>query len=69
MLEDTVVGDVFGPVQVPNGQLFFMKCAVKSQRVVPTSDEVQEQLAMEQMELAAKRLFKAEKRRALIEYK
>lgn len=69
MLEDTVVGDVFGPVQVPNGQLFFMKCAVKSQRVVPTSDEVQEQLAMEQMELAAKRLLKAEKRRALIEYK
>ncbi len=69
MLQDTVVGDVLGPVKVPQGQLFFMKCSVKTQRVVPQLQEVKEQLEMEQMELSAKRLLKAEKRGAVIEYK
>ena len=69
MLKDTVVGDVLGPVKVPQGQLFFMKCSVKSQRVVPSFEEVKERLEMEQMEVLAKGLLKAEKRGAVIEYK
>jgi peptidyl-prolyl cis-trans isomerase SurA len=69
MLSDVVVGETLGPVKVPQGQLFFMKCGVKTQRVMPTLDEVREQLEMEQMENQAKRLLNAEKREAVIEYK
>ena len=63
------VNEVVGPVRVPQGQLFFMKCDVKSERVVPTPDEVRERLEMEQMELLSRRLLEAEKRKAVIEYK
>lgn len=69
MLSDVAVGETLGPVKVPQGQLFFMKCGVKTQRVMPTFDEVREQLEMEQMENQAKRLLNAEKREAVIEYK
>ena len=69
MMEDVVVGETFGPVKVPQGKLFFMKCGIKTQRVMPTFKEVREQLEMEQMEKQAKRLLNAEKREAVIEYK
>ncbi len=69
MLSDMAVGETLGPVKVPQGQLFFMKCGVKTQRVMPTFDEVREQLEIEQMENQAKRLLNAEKREAVIEYK
>jgi len=69
MLEDKAVGEVLGPVRVPQGKLFFMKCQVKKQRVLPTKAEIKEQLEIEQMEHLAKRLLNAEKREAVIEYK
>ena len=69
MLSDVAVGETLGPVKVPQGQLFFMKCGVKTQRVMPTFEEVREQLEIEQMENQAKRLLNAEKREAVIEYK
>lgn len=69
MLEDKAVGEVLGPVRVPQGKLFFMKCQIKKQRVLPTNDQIKEQLEVEQMENLAKRLMNAEKREAVIEYK
>ena len=69
LMAPAAVGEVVGPVRVPQGQLFFMKCDVKSQRVLPTEEEVKEQLQMEQMELLSRRLLEAEKRAAVIEYK
>ena len=69
MLEDKAVGEILGPVRVPQGKLFFMKCRVKKQRVLPTNDQIKEQLEIEQMENLSKRLLNAEKREAVIEYK
>lgn len=69
LMNPAVVGEAVGPVRVPQGQLFFMKCDVKSQRVIPTEEEVRQQLEMEQMELLSRRLLEAEKRAAVIEYK
>ena len=68
LMDPVAVNEVVGPVRVPQGQLFFMKCNVKSQRVVPTMEEVKQQLEMEQMELLSRRLLEAEKRSAVIEY-
>ncbi|MBR6232137.1 MAG: peptidylprolyl isomerase [Alphaproteobacteria bacterium] len=69
LMTSAAVNEVVGPVRVPQGQLFFMKCNVRSQRVIPTIDEVRNQLEMEQMELLSRRLLEAEKRKAVIEYK
>lgn len=69
LMTPAAVNEVVGPVRVPQGQLFFMKCDVKSQRVLPTEEEVRQQLEMEQMELLSRRLLEAEKRKAVIEYK
>ena len=69
LLQSAAVNETVGPVRVPQGQLFFMKCDVKSERVVPTMEEVRQQLEMEQMELLSRRLLEAEKRAAVIEYK
>ncbi|MGN0919230.1 MAG: peptidylprolyl isomerase [Alphaproteobacteria bacterium] len=69
LMAPAAVNEAVGPVRVPQGQLFFMKCDVKYQRVIPTLDEVHEQLEMEQMELLSRRLLEAEKRAAVIEYK
>ena len=69
LMTPAAVNEVVGPVRVPQGQLFFMKCNVKSQRVIPTEDEVRQQLEMEQMELLSRRLLESEKRAAVIEYK
>ena len=69
LMKPAVIGEVVGPVRVPQGQLFFMKCNVKSQRVIPTEEEVRQQLEMDQMELLSRRLLEAEKRAAVIEYK
>ena len=68
-MTSAAVNEVVGPVRVPQGQLFFMKCNVRSQRVIPTHEEVRNQLEMEQMELLSRRLLEAEKRKAVIEYK
>lgn len=69
LMKESAVNEVVGPVRVPQGQLFFMKCNVKSQRVIPTEEEVKQQLETEQMELLSRRLLEAEKRAAVIEYK
>ena len=69
LMEDAAINEVVGPVRIPQGQMFFMKCNVKSQRVIPTLQEIRSQLEMEQMELLSRRLLEAEKRASVIEYK
>ena len=69
LMEDAAINESVGPVRIPQGQMFFMKCQIKSQRVIPTEEEIRTQLEMEQMELLSRRLLEAEKRAAVIEYK
>jgi len=69
LLSDVAVGETLGPLKTPQGMLLFMKCNVRSQRVMPTPAEVKEQMEMEQMEMLSARLLEMEKRRAAIEYK
>lgn len=69
LLADIAVGETLGPLKTPEGMLLFMKCDVKSQRVMPTSAEIKEQMEMEQMEMLSNRLLEMERRQAAIEYK
>ena len=69
LMQTATINEAVGPVRIPEGQLFFMKCNVKSERVMPTKEDVRQQLEMEQMEMLSKRLLNAEKRSAVIEYK
>ena len=69
LMQSATVKEAVGPVRIPDGQLFFMKCNVKFERVMPTKEDIRQQLEMEQMEMLSKRLLSAEKRSAVIEYK
>ena len=69
LLSDVAVGNTLGPLRTPQGMLLFMKCNVKSQRVVPTFDELKNQMEMEQMEMLSNKLLALERRQAIIEYK
>lgn len=69
LLSDIAVGETLGPLKTPQGILVFMKCDVKSQRVMPSASEIKEQMEMEQMEMLSNRLLEMERRRAAIEYK
>ena len=69
LLSDIAVGETLGPLKTPEGMLLFMKCDVKSQRVMPTLTEIKEQMELEQMEMLSNRLLEMERRQAAIEYK
>lgn len=69
VLADAPLRTVAGPVSVPGGRLFFMKCAESSQRVIPTADEVRKSLEMEQLEKSSQRQLQNARRDFLIEYK
>ena len=69
LLADIAVGETLGPLKTPEGMLLFMKCNIKSQRIMPTSAEIKEQMEMEQMEMLSNRLLEMERRQAAIEYK
>jgi parvulin-like peptidyl-prolyl isomerase len=63
-LEKTV-----GPIQTPEGSLYFMKCNLKEVSVVPDKATIREQIEMERMDYASKRLLSEARRDVVIEYK
>lgn len=69
LLDEVAVGDTLGPLKTPDGMLLFMKCNVRSQRVLPKMNELKDQMEMEQMDMLSHRLLEMERRRATIEYK
>ena len=69
LLDDVAVGNTLGPLKTPQGMLLFMKCNVRSQRVLPNMKELKDQMEMEQMDMLSHRLLEMERRRATIEYK
>ena len=69
LLDEVAVGNTLGPLKTPQGMLLFMKCDVRSQRVLPSMAELKDQMEMEQMEMLSRRLLEMERRRATIEYK
>ena len=60
---------VLGPMQTPQGWLYFMKCAEHQKRIMPTDDEIRAQVETEKMELISFQLLSELKRDAVIEYK
>ena len=58
-----------GPVQTPEGDLFFMRCSTKFESILPTDEVIKGQLEMEKMEDISDKLLKRFKRHAVVEYK
>lgn len=58
-----------GPVQTPDGDLFFMRCSTKYESIMPSDETIKGQLEMEKMEDISDMLLKRFKRHAVVEYK
>lgn len=58
-----------GPIQTPDGDLFFMRCATKYENILPSDDIIKGQLEMERMEDISDTLLKRYTRHAVVEYK
>ena len=69
LLTDAPFEAVLGPMQTPEGWLYFMKCAEHQKRIIPTDDEIRAQVETEKMELISFQLLSELKRDAVIEYK
>lgn len=62
-------GTVFGPAQMPEGDLFFMRCGEKKQSLLPSDEEIRGQLELAKMEELSDKLLRQVKRYTTIEYK
>ncbi len=69
VLKNAPLHMVVGPVKTPDGNLYFMKCSEKEQSLIPSKDELKQQMEMEQMVLLTERLLRDARRFAVIEYK
>ncbi len=69
VLEKQKTKTVVGPVRAQEGDVFFMKCGVSTERILPTRQEIKSQIEVEKMEDLSDRLLENAKRFAVIEYK
>ena len=69
LLQDLAVGETIGPLRSPTGILVMMKCNVRSQQVMPTKEQLKEQMEMEQLDVLSRRLLAEATRRCIIERK
>ena len=69
LLKEAPFKEVLGPIRIPQGGLYFMKCDEHQKRVMPTDDEIRAQVETEKMELISFQLLSELKRDAVIEYK
>lgn len=63
------IGKSVGPIQTPEGSLYFMKCDSKEVSVVPDEETIRGQIEMERIDQVSKRLLAEARRDAVIEYK
>ena len=68
-LKDQQQSTSMGPVQTPDGDLFFMRCSTKYESILPTDEAIKGQLEMEKMEDISEKLLMRLKRHAVVEYK
>ena len=69
MLKAADFKKVIGPLTIPPGMLYFMKCGSEERRVMPSDEELRMQLEAEKMELLSKQLLSELKRDVVVEYK
>lgn len=69
LLKDLAVGETVGPLRTPTGVLVMMKCNVREQQVMPSKDQLQMQMEMEQLDVLSRRLLAEASRRSIIEKK
>lgn len=69
LLENQSVKTVVGPEKIPAGNLYFMKCQVSEQRIVPSDEELKMRIGMEKMELLSRQILSELKRDVVIDYK
>lgn len=68
-LKEQPLKTALGPIQTPDGDLFFMHCSTKYENILPTDEAIKGQLEMEKMEDISDILLKRFKRHAVVEYK
>ena len=68
-LKGQKIGTPIGPIQTPEGDLFFMKCGEKKQSVLPSDDAIKSVLEMEKMDDLSNKLLRQAKRYVVVEYK
>lgn len=69
MLKSAGFQKIIGPITVPPGLVYFMKCGSSKKRIMPTDDELRMQVEAEKMELLSRQLLSEVKRDVVIEYK
>ena len=69
LLQDVAVGETVGPLRSPDGILVMMKCNVRTQKVMPSKEQVKTQMEMEQLDVLSRRLLAEATRRSIIEKK
>lgn len=69
ILAEAPVREIVGPVRLPDGLLYFMKCAQRQQRLIPTDEEIRMQIEGEKMDLSARQKLAELKRDVVVEYK
>lgn len=69
LLSEAPFKTLVGPVQTPDGLLYFMKCSSEKRRIVPTHEELARQIEMEKMDLESKQKLLEIKRNTVIEYR
>lgn len=62
-------GTVVGPNKLPEGDLFFMRCGVQKESLLPPADNIRADLEISKMEELSNKLLRDVKRYATIEYK
>ena len=68
-LDTQKTGTPIGPIQTVDGDLFFMKCSIQKQSVLPSDDAIKSMLEMEKMDELSRKLLRQIKRYAVVEYK
>ena len=69
ILKDAEFKTVIGPIQTPDGLLYFMKCSQSEERVMPTDDVLKMQIENEKLDLLSRQLLSEIKRDTVIEYR
>lgn len=60
---------VVGPAKMPEGDLFFMRCGIQKESLIPSDDDIRADLEMGKMEELSNKLLRNVKRFSTVEYK
>ena len=69
VLKDAEFKQVIGPIQTPDGLLYFMKCDQSEKHIMPTDEMLKMQIENEKLDLISRQLLSEIKRDTVIEYR